>query len=609
VARGLATAWAILGLLGLAACRTDRDGDGFVGRDDCDDADPTVFPGAPERCNGADDDCDHLVDEVGDVPPWFADADGDGFGDPDAPVPGCPRDEGVPTAGDCDDTEATTFPGAPEACDTVDNDCDGAVDEDPDPPRYRDDDADGFGGVPAGCEPFTVATAGDCDDRDDTRYPGAPELCDGLDNDCDGQIDGESDSDGDGVRTCDADCDDADPLRAPGKPELCNGIDDDCDEIVDGVDSWFDPRWPVRVPVQATSQGPTTRPILLDLDGERALAGQPVAFDPDHVRVMHQDCVDGALTELPATFLDGQLGLDRAGDPSDPLDNGRGALVILYDTDGDLGTVETWDGVLELAVYLGGPEPAPDWPTDLVAAGTTLTAGGMAMTVRDDRGGLVDLSVDGTLVASQADAEAGNGLRTSAGSLSAAHATDATSDTRDAGPVTAFVLTEAELDNGAGAVFSGYGYRRFAGRPEMWVRHALVTTEPTTIAGPVDRTSAVRPWQMSLATLTDPVATFAPDLLSGHTVAEEGGVAWRWVAPPAFVTHANSDETETWTAANDLSDCCYGTSGGVPAGAEVVDGGVLVVHPHLETLDAAAWADSLVIDLVVREPEPLLTTP
>jgi len=593
-------------LLLVAGCRYDRDGDGFVGRDDCDDEDPTVFPGAPEACNGRDDDCDHIVDEEADVPPWYGDADGDGHGDPSVTFPGCPHDQGVPDGDDCDDTRDDVFPGAPEACDGVDNDCDGQVDIDPDPPRFRDDDADGFGSRQADCEPFTVLVDGDCDDRDPLRYPGAPEACDGIDNDCDGSVEGESDADGDGVRGCAGDCDDDDPRRTPGKPELCNDVDDDCDGQVDGAVAWFDPRWPVRVGLEATAAADTTRPLFVDLDGELALDGQPVAFDPAHVRVMEQRCEGGTLRELPATFLDGQLGLDRAGDPGDALDNGRGALVVIYDTDGDLATAEVWSGTLELAIYLGGPEPAPPWPTDLVAAGTTLTAGGVGMTVRPDRGGLVDLTVDGQLVASQADAVAGNGLRTSAGSLSAALTEEASSSTRDASALTAFVLTEAELDNGGGAVFSGYGYRRFAGRPELWVRHALITTEPTNIAGPVDRTSAVRPWQMSLASLTNPVATFAPDLHSGHTVADEGGVAWTWLAPPTYVTHGNSDATDTWTAANDLAPCCTGTSGGVPAGREVVDGAVLVVHPYLGLLDAEAWAASLDVAISVSAPEPLV---
>ena len=599
---------ALVGLLALgSACRYDRDGDGFVGRDDCDDDDALVFPGAPERCNGLDDDCDHLVDEAQDVAPRYVDADGDGHGDPDQPLLGCPSDGGVAAGDDCDDTRDDVYPGAPEACDDVDQNCNGVIDESPSPPRYADRDGDGVGAELAGCVWFAVEVGGDCDDADDTVFPGAPELCDGLDNDCDGVVAGEQDEDADGARVCDDDCDDDDPLRAPGRVELCNAIDDDCDGQVDGdAAAWFDPRWPVRVPVQASSEVPTTRPLVLDLDGEAALASVGLAgpFDPAHVRVMVQRCDDGVMTELPAVFLDAQLGLDATGDPSDALGNGRGAMVILHDLDGDLATVEPWQGALPFAVYLGGPEAAPGWSTDLVVEGTTLTAASTTSAFVPDRGGLVELSVDGVVVASQADTTAGNGLRTSAGSLSAA-LFPATPLAADANPLTAAVASVTELSNGGGAVFSGYAFRRFAGRPELWVRQRLVTVEPTTIAGPIDRTSAVRPWQASFPELTAWQATVAPDFASGHIEGVEGGLAWAWLAPPAYLTHVDDDGQEAWMAANDVAPCCDGTSGGLPTGAEVVAGAVLVVHPHLGPLDAEAWAASQRVEQVVGPPERL----
>ena len=588
-------------LLLLAGCRFDHDGDGYVGRDDCDDDDPAMFPGAPERCNGLDDDCDGSVDESSDVPPWYADADGDGHGDRQAPIPGCPRSEGVATGDDCDDGRSDVFPGAPERCDQVDNDCNGAIDDDPQPPRYRDGDADGIGGLAAGCEAFSVEIGGDCDDRDPTRFPGNDERCDGVDNDCDGATPGEQDADGDGVLACEDDCDDLDPARTPGTIERCNGIDDDCDGVVDGDDTWFDPRWPVRFWVHARVDAPTSRPIVLDLDGEALLDGQPVGFDPAHVRVMAQDCDGTALRELPAETLDHARGLDQLGGGDDPIGDDRAALVVLWDTDGDLSTVEPWSDV-RFAVYVGGPEPRPAWTTDLVLDGDELTAGGVTTQLRPDRGGLADLLADGLLLASQADATSGNGLRTSAGPLSAFLAEEHQVEVVDAGPVTAALRTTAWLDNGGGAVDSSYTYRRFAGRGEVWVRHRLVTTEPTTIAGPIDRTSAVRPWQMALGG-THPLATVAEDLRWGYVVAEEGGVVWGWLAAPRYITHGTSDATDTWTAANELSPCCTGTSGGVPTDRAVVDGAVIVVEPHLGSLSAGAWWNGLDVTLDVGPPE------
>jgi hypothetical protein len=137
---------------------------------------------------------------VAECQPWYEDTDGDGFGEGEplcrcAPTPGFE----APTDGDCDDTVATTFPGAAEACDGVDNNCDQQIDESLTAIWYLDGDGDGFGDPDAkvaGC----VAPAGavrspnDCDDTNPTVYPGAVEACDGIDNDCDGLIDIEDDS-------------------------------------------------------------------------------------------------------------------------------------------------------------------------------------------------------------------------------------------------------------------------------------------------------------------------------------------------------------------------------------------------------------------------------
>lgn len=95
---------------------------------DCDDLDSAVHPSATELCNERDDDCDSLVDEDL-ASTWYADADGDGYGDPAAPVTAC-SSAGLSAVGtDCDDGAATTFPGADEPCDDVDNDCDGVIDD------------------------------------------------------------------------------------------------------------------------------------------------------------------------------------------------------------------------------------------------------------------------------------------------------------------------------------------------------------------------------------------------------------------------------------------------------------------------------------------------
>jgi hypothetical protein len=199
---------------------------GWSGGDDCDDDDDRTYPGAPEVCDARDNDCDNLVDEDFDL-------DNDTWVD----GPDCLEEGGYDEL-DCDDTTFSTHPGATEACDGVDSDCDGSlVDEFDDldgdlEPDCTDEDTDGDGDL----------DTSDCDPLDDTVYTGAPESCDLIDSDCDGSlVDGYVDTDGDGTPDCvdddddndgfpDAvDCDPLDDTYFPNAPELCDGLDTDCD--------------------------------------------------------------------------------------------------------------------------------------------------------------------------------------------------------------------------------------------------------------------------------------------------------------------------------------------------------------------------------------------
>ncbi|MFT5681845.1 MAG: hypothetical protein ACI8RZ_002763 [Myxococcota bacterium] len=262
----------------------DTDGDGFgddgapiescevpdgyaVVGGDCDDATDEVYPSAPERCDEVDNDCDGEVDE--DVlSTWYADGDGDGFGDPDAAEETCDPEQGyVSDATDCDDTNATTFPGGTEVCDAADNDCDGTTDEDVTTTYYEDVDSDGYGVADTTTESCDLPTGyaettGDCDDADAAISPDADEVCDDVDNNCDGTIDEDAaldaltwyaDDDGDGygdatdtTTACDqpsstvaddTDCNDAEADANPGAAEVCDSIDNDCDGTIDEDDA------------------------------------------------------------------------------------------------------------------------------------------------------------------------------------------------------------------------------------------------------------------------------------------------------------------------------------------------------------------------------------
>ena len=144
----------------------DVDEDGFMARDDCNDGDPEIHPGAEERCNGEDDDCDDAIDET-------FDSDGDGF-------PGC--EASPPELLDCDDEDAWIYPGSAERCNGLDDDCDEEVDED-DPGG-----GEACGESTGGCEPGInhcvegeLQCVGAIGARDET--------CNGEDDDCNGTPD------------------------------------------------------------------------------------------------------------------------------------------------------------------------------------------------------------------------------------------------------------------------------------------------------------------------------------------------------------------------------------------------------------------------------------
>ena len=110
------------------AATIDTDRDGTPDAEDCAPDDPTVHPLANELCDDIDNDCDNDIDE-GVLLTWYDDADGDGFSGGD-PIFGCTYPEDAATVNeDCDDEDSSRYPGADERCDTIDNDCNGEVDD------------------------------------------------------------------------------------------------------------------------------------------------------------------------------------------------------------------------------------------------------------------------------------------------------------------------------------------------------------------------------------------------------------------------------------------------------------------------------------------------
>ena len=239
----------------------DEDSDGYSPSEgDCDDGNPDVNPSATETCNGNDDDCDDQIDE--DVQnTFYEDFDEDGFGDADSTTTSCDQPDGyVQNGTDCDDNEPDAYPGATEICDEIDNNCDGNVDEGVTNTYYADADGDTYGDPNAGSEACElpegyVEDNTDCDDTTDNAYPGNAEVCDEVDNNCDGTVDEGvtttyyADFDGDRYGNADLtqeacavpsgytnnadDCDDGEAAVNPAATEVCNAIDDDCDGNID----------------------------------------------------------------------------------------------------------------------------------------------------------------------------------------------------------------------------------------------------------------------------------------------------------------------------------------------------------------------------------------
>ena len=241
------------------ACDDDVDGDGVPNANDCEPFDARFGLPEPERCgDGIDNDCDLLFDEPGaqGCTDYFPDGDGDGFGFRGHGLCLCVPYEPYVHAndGDCDAERSDVNPGAAEVCDGIDNDCDGDVDETGAigcTDFYTDVDDDGFGTGTAECrcapgDDFTARRGGDCDDADSDHNPATLELCDTVDNDCDGAIDegfdGEClvlDADEDLVPDTVDNC--IDFSSANQRDNDGDGIGDVCDR--DDCDGGLDAQW------------------------------------------------------------------------------------------------------------------------------------------------------------------------------------------------------------------------------------------------------------------------------------------------------------------------------------------------------------------------------
>ena len=214
-----------------------------------------------EVCNGVDDDCDGFIDE-GVQNTYYQDADTDLYGNASVTSMACTQPTGyVSDNTDCDDGNISIYPGALELCNGLDDNCNTLIDEGVQNTYYQDADIDLYGNVLVTMLACTqpvgyVLNSTDCDDGNAFVYPGATEVCNGLDDNCNALINEGvlntyyQDSDGDlygnasvltqactvliGYTSDNSDCDDSNAAVNPGAAEVCgNGLDDNCNTQID----------------------------------------------------------------------------------------------------------------------------------------------------------------------------------------------------------------------------------------------------------------------------------------------------------------------------------------------------------------------------------------
>lgn len=170
----------------------DADQDGYTSAIDCNDSDSSVHPGAEDDCDGADQDCDELIDEDATLTTFFLDIDGDLFGGPIAQTACAMPDGYIALGGDCNDSDPQINPEATDYCDGVDSNCSGNESDAVDIRTFYADLDDDLYGDPASpiqaCfqQQHSSSNNLDCDDSTETRRPSAIESCNGIDDNCDG---------------------------------------------------------------------------------------------------------------------------------------------------------------------------------------------------------------------------------------------------------------------------------------------------------------------------------------------------------------------------------------------------------------------------------------